>query len=245
MAMNEELVIRIRDRYQEVMSQIAAASDRSGGHPVQLVVVSKRQSVETIRAAIAAGVTKLGENYAEEAVEKMLALGKSTVEWHMIGHVQSRKAEIVAKHFKMIHSLDSIKLADRLERFCSQEFLSLPVLLEVNVSGEESKFGFAAWENSKWTELVPQFEHLVQLPHLMVCGLMIMPPYSDDPEFGRPYFRKTKQLRDYLAGELGDRFFTELSMGTSSDYRTAVEEGATFVRVGQAILGSRSGHLEK
>ncbi len=120
---------------------------------MRLVVVSKSQPLEVIRAALAAGISVFGENYAEEAVGKMTALKETEVEWHMIGHVQSRKADMIAANFTMLHSLDSSKLAGRLDRFCGELNRTLPVLLEFNVSGEESKFGFPAWEEKRWSDL--------------------------------------------------------------------------------------------
>lgn len=241
--MNEFLASAIRTRHQQVLDQIASAAARSRREPgsVRLVVVTKSQPLEIIQAAITAGATLLGENYAEEAVQKISALRNSAVEWHMIGHVQGRKASIVAEHFSMLHSLDSVKLAGRLERFCSELKRKLPVLLEANVSGEESKFGFPAWNESAWPELAAELSPLTELTHLKLQGLMTMPPYFDDPERTRPYFRRLRRLQQFLQVRLPQTDWSELSMGTSVDFVAAVEEGATLVRVGQAILGPRPG----
>jgi pyridoxal phosphate enzyme (YggS family) len=237
--MEKDLVTSIRNRYQRVMGQISDACMRVGNTKVQLVVVSKSQPFEVVQAAVAAGVTALGENYADEAVKKILALHQSAVEWHMIGHVQSRKAELVAEHFAMLHSLDSLKLANRLERFCTENDRNLPVLLEVNISSEESKYGFPAWDEAKWSNLLPDLDAIANLPHLHVRGLMTMPPFFENAELARPYFCQMRHLRDYLAKQLPQTDWSELSMGTSVDFLTAIEEGATFVRIGQAILGPR------
>ena len=239
--MNESIVSVIRVRHQQVLNQIAAAASRSGRVPgsVRLVVVTKSQPLEVVQAAITAGISLLGENYAEEAILKISALQNSAVKWHMIGHVQSRKADLVAENFSMLHSLDSLKLAVRLERFCSELKRKLPVLLEINVSGEESKFGFPAWEENSWSKLAEAFIPLTQLPHLQVCGLMTMPPYFDDPERTRPYFRRLCRLQEFLKDRFPNEDWSELSMGTSVDFVAAVEEGATLVRVGQAIVGPR------
>ena len=158
--MNDTLSRSIRARYQQTLALIAEAAIASGRAPaaVRLVVVSKSQSLEVIQAAIAAGVTVFGENYAEEAVEKITALQQSAVEWHMIGHVQSRKAALIAGNFTMLHSLDGSKLAGRLDRLCGELSLTLPVLLEFNVSGEESKFGLPAWQEERWSDLQPEIE---------------------------------------------------------------------------------------
>ena len=248
--MNESLVSSIRERHQRVLGQIAAAAARRRPEPVEgsgrdpgavrLVVVTKSQPLAVVQAAIAAGINILGENYAEEAVAKISALkGKSEVEWHMIGHVQSRKADLVAGHFTMLHSLDSLKLAARLERFCATEGKSLPALLEFNVGGEESKYGWPAWNQARWPDLLPEVEKLLQFPHLSVRGLMTMPPYFEQAERSRPYFQRLRRLRDYLAAQFPKGDWRELSMGTSADFEAAVQEGATYVRVGQAILGPR------
>jgi pyridoxal phosphate enzyme (YggS family) len=239
--MDEALASALRERYQRVLGQIAEATTRSGREAgaVRLVVVSKSQPLEVIRAAIAAGASILGENYAGEAVAKIAALPETAVEWHMIGHVQSRKADLVARHFSMLHSLDSVKLAGRLDRYCDESSRTLPVLLEVNVSGEESKFGFPAWDKRHWPDLEPAFEQIMAFPCLRVRGLMTMPPFYDDPEQTRTYFQRLRRLQFYLRERFPQSDLTELSMGTSVDFVAAIEEGATYVRVGQAILGAR------
>jgi pyridoxal phosphate enzyme (YggS family) len=240
--MNETLISSIRERYQRVLAQIAETAAGSGraAEAVRVVVVSKLQPPEVIRAAIVAGVSIFGENYAEEAVEKIAALKETAVEWHMIGHVQSRKADLVATHFTMLHSLDSLKLAGRLDRFCGELQRRLPVLLEFNVSGEESKSGFPAWDEQRWPDLLTEVEKILAFSHLGVRGLMTMPPFFDDPERTRPYFQKLRRLQEFLVKRFPQADWSELSMGTSVDFLAAVQEGATFVRIGQAILGPRS-----
>jgi pyridoxal phosphate enzyme (YggS family) len=207
------------------------------------VVAAKSQPLEILQAAVEAGIGIFGENYAEEAVTKMQALkSQSRVEWHMIGHVQSRKAKLVVEHFALLHSLDSLKLAQRLDRFAAESGRALPVLLEFNVGGETSKQGFAAWDESRWPELLPDAQAIVALPNLKVQGLMTMPPLSTDPEAARAYFQRLRRLRDFLTKRIPGAAWPELSMGTSVDYPVAVEEGATLVRIGQAILGPRPEH---
>ncbi len=237
-----DLAAVIRERYVRVLDTIAAAARKSGrdGDAVRLVVVTKLQPVDTIRAAIEAGATILGENYAEEALEKIQMLGpQSGVEWHMIGHVQSRKAHLVAQYFKLVHSLDSLHLAQRLDRAASQAGRRLPVLLEFNVGGEASKHGWQAVDEANWPALLPEIHAVAALPNLRVRGLMTMPPLSIDPEEARGYFRKLRGLQEVLTRRASQAEWDELSMGTSADYQVAVEEGATLVRVGQAILGPR------
>ena len=240
--MNEALLSSIRERYQRTLTQIADAATGCGRDPgeVRLVVVTKSQPLEVVQAAVATGISTFGENYAEEAVGKISAMRETGIEWHMIGHVQSRKADLVAANFTMLHSLDSLKLAGRLERFCSQLNQTLPVLLEFNVSGEESKFGFPGWEEEDWQALEREIEQILVFPHLCVCGLMTMPPFFDDPERTRPYFQRLRHLQKFLAKRYPETPWKELSMGTSVDFVAAIQEGATFVRIGQAILGPRA-----
>lgn len=239
--MNETLLSSIREHYLHILAQIAEAATGCGRSPeaVHLVVVSKSQPLEVIRAAVACGISIFGENYAEEALGKIVALRETEVEWHMIGHVQSRKADMIVENFTMLHSLDSSKLAGRLDRSCGELKRTLPVLLEFNVSGEESKFGFPAWEEKRWSDLQSEIEQILAFSHLRVEGLMTMPPFFDDPERTRPYFQRLRRLQDYLAKHYPMAQWRELSMGTSLDFVAAVQEGATFVRVGQAILGPR------
>lgn len=237
-----DIVSSIRDKYQYTLDQIGTAARKSNRDPneIRLVVVTKSQPVEIARAAIAAGVQILGENYPEEGVMKIQSLAEqSGVEWHMIGHVQSRKARLVADHFALLHSLDSLKLAQRLDRFAGERDHVLPVLLEFNVGGEESKSGWDASEEARWNMLVPDVSAILDLPNLRVQGLMTMPPLETDPNEARRFFVGLRRLRDHLASQFPRADWHELSMGTSADYTVAVEEGATLVRVGTAIVGAR------
>lgn len=233
---------RIEENYHRVLENIHTVASRCGRnrHQIKLIVVTKGQPIEKIRQVIEAGATHLGENYAEEGVEKMEQLKElSQVEWHMIGHVQSRKAELVARYYDVIHSIDSLKLAMRIEKFASTSNKVIPTLLEFNVSGEESKFGFPAWDSAQWFELLPTVEEICKLPHLDVRGLMTMAPLFEDPEKARPIFRQLVNLQSFLRKEAPFSEWSELSMGMSSDYEIAIEEGATMVRIGQAIMGER------
>jgi pyridoxal phosphate enzyme (YggS family) len=146
---------------------------------------------------------------------------------------------MVATRFDMLHSLDSLKLASRLDRFAGQAGRRLAVLLEVNVSGEESKFGYPAWDQNQWEAWRPELEQLLSLPNLEIRGLMSMPPFAEQAEASRPFFRRVRALQAYLTKYFPQQVWEELSMGTSADFTVAVEEGATIVRVGTAILGSR------
>lgn len=239
--MDNGLVNQIRARLEDTREQIALAAQSAGRNPdsVRLVVVTKTHPLESIQAAIAAGARDLGENYAEEAVAKMGGIGVGPAKWHMIGHVQSRKADLVASHFDLMHSLDSLKLASRLDRFSAEAGRRLPVLLEVNVSGEGSKFGYPAWDESQWPALAEEARQAAALPNIQVCGLMTMPPFADEAEESRPFFALTRRLQEYLARHVPEAGWGELSMGTSVDFTVAAEEGATLVRVGTAIMGQR------
>ena len=238
-----DLVASIREKYHLALDQIESAARRSehAADQVRLVVVTKSQPLDVVQAAIDAGVHFLGENYAEEGVMKIQSLAAQTgVEWHMIGHVQSRKARLVADHFALLHSLDSLKLARRLDRFAAEKGRVLPVLLEFNVGGEKSKGGWDASDESTWGKLHPEVAAIMDLPHLRLQGLMTMPPLESDPQDSRRYFIHLRNLRDHLVSQFPQADWHELSMGTSADYTVAVEEGATLVRVGTAILGARN-----
>ena len=259
-AATQELVDGIRQRYARVQDIIEASTRKAGRSPdsVRLVVVTKSQPLPVVEAALRAGVRILGENYADEAVAKIEALheklmppplaGESmsrasqkplSVEWHMIGHVQSRKAKLAATYFALIHSVDSVKLAERLNHLAGELGRRLEMLLEFNVGGESAKSGWDATDEATWPRLLDEAGSVASLPNLSVHGVMTMPPLTVDPEDARQYFRKLLRLRDFLAGHVQGAEWRELSMGTSADFPVAVEEGATLVRVGEAILGPR------
>lgn len=243
-----DLVSSIREKYMYTIDQIATAARKSRRNQddIRLVVVTKSQPLEIVQAAVEAGVRIFGENYPEEGLMKIQSLPPQTgVEWHMIGHVQSRKARLVADHFALLHSLDSLKLAVRLNRFSVEAKRTLPVLLEFNVGGEESKSGWDASDQATWGALLPDVNGITELPNLQIRGLMTMPPLGLDPEASRRFFQRLGLLRDHLADQFPGGDWRELSMGTSADYVVAVEEGATLVRVGTAIVGARRYTSEK
>ncbi len=234
----------IKDNVTAVRAQIEAACQRVGRDPqsVTIVAVTKNRSPEQIVAAWRAGLTHFGENRVEEAdtkipaVHELLAPEATMPTWHMIGHVQSRKARAVAENFAIIHSLDSIKLARRYSNFSDT---SHTVFLQVNVSGEESKYGIAA---NRWQTDIQQRDHLWEIvrtvdgfERLKLIGLMTMAPYYATAEETRPVFARLRQLQQALAVDFPQ--MTALSMGMTTDYPVAVEEGATLVRVGRAIFG--------
>jgi pyridoxal phosphate enzyme (YggS family) len=224
---------------RSIIRQAAEKVDRDPGD-IKLVVVTKGQPLEKVRIAIEAGAHDLGENYVEEGSKKIRELGKEPdITWHMIGHIQSRKAADVVQNFNIVHSVDSVKLAKRLDRFAGESGKTIPALLECNTSGEESKFGFPVWDDRQWREFLAYVEDIVKLPNLEVLGLMVMAPLLPEAEESRPYFHRAKVLRDRLNDVVPGELFKELSMGMSSDYQIAIQEGSTIVRIGQAILGAR------
>jgi pyridoxal phosphate enzyme (YggS family) len=240
--MNDSSASSIKDNYHETLGRIAHAAKNAGRQPeeVRLVVVTKTQPVEVVRAVIEAGARDLGENYAEQAVPKIQALSASVkVEWHMIGHVQSRKAGLVCEFFDYMHSLDSLKLATRLEIEAAERGRVLPVLLEFNLGSEESKYGWQINQEADWQTILLDIEQVLELPHLAVKGLMGMAPLSEVPEDARPFYRRLRSLQKTLQARLPRLDWFELSMGMSGDFEVAVQEGATMVRIGQSILGPR------
>ncbi len=233
----------IAQRYHEVLERIHRAARAAGRNPdeVRLVVVTKGQPLERVQAVVEAGARDLGENYPEEALAKIQALkAYPGLRWHMIGHLQRRKAPIVVRHFHMMHSVDRLRIAQRLERLLAREGRVLPVLLEFNVGGEASKHGWPAWDAALWPRWADEVARILEMPHLQVQGVMTIPPWNPEPEASRPYFRRLRELRDWLARRFPQADWRHLSMGMSHDFEIAVQEGATWVRVGTAIMGPRA-----
>ncbi len=222
----------IKENLLRVMEKIEKAARRAGRGPdeVKLVAVSKTVDIARIREAIQAGASILGENYVQEAQKKIEEIGQE-VSWHLIGHLQTNKAKYAVRLFEMIHSLDSLPLAEELNRRAEREGRIVQVMIEVNLSGETSKFGI---EERKALDLA---RRVLPLKHLSLVGLMTMPPYFENPEESRPYYVRLRELKEKMAGE--GISLNELSMGMSNDFEVAIEEGATYVRVGTAIFGMR------
>jgi PLP dependent protein len=216
-----------------VRNAIAAACRKVGRAPeeVRLVAVSKTVDVESIRAAMVAGQDIFGENYLQEARDKIAVLGRE-ISWHLVGHLQSKKSKAAVELFDLIHAVDRLKLAQTLDAAAASLGKVQDMLIQVNQAGEDTKSGVTPEAVSDLVQKV------ARLPHLRVCGLMTMPPWFPDPEAARPYFRDLRQLRDQLQ-DLTGLPLPELSMGMSGDFGVAVEEGATLVRVGTAIFGGR------
>src|ERR1700730_10706866 len=228
----------LRHRLQRVGERMVDAAIRANRSPedVTLVAVSKTHQAEIIREAIAAGVTDLGENRVQEADPKIAEVGRRSARWHMIGHLQSNKARRAVELFDVIHSVDSAALAQRLDRVCGEvDRDELPVLIQIDLGKKSTKSGAAESELPEIVDAIKQ-SRIVRL-----LGLMTLPPYFDDPEQARPFFRRLRELRDELSSRdaFGDAR-GDLSMGMTHDYEVAIEEGATIVRVGTAIFGERN-----
>ncbi len=222
----------IRDRLERVRARMAAAALRSGrpADAVRLVAVSKTMPPEAVREAVAAGVRMLGENRVQEAREKIAAC-PGLAAWHLIGHLQSNKAKLAVGLFDLIQSLDSLHLAEELDRQGRALGKRVRCLVQVNVGEEAQKSG------ADEAEVRPLLTRAASLPHLALEGLMAIPPFLPDPEAVRPFFRRLRLLRDRLTTEGFP--LAELSMGMTHDFEVAIEEGATMVRVGTAIFGTR------
>ena len=228
----EQLQVNI----EQVRAAITQSAERVGRNPadVTLVAVSKTMPVELVQMAYNLGVTDFGENRVQEALPKIEAFHPQDARWHMIGHVQSNKAKRVAGPFALVQSVDSLRLAEALNRHASEVGRRLSVLLQVNVAGEASKEGVSL---DQAVELARQ---VVALPSLSVEGLMTIAPLVENSEDARPVFCRLRLLRERLRAEAPQSTWQHLSMGMTGDYRVAIEEGATIVRVGRAIFGERT-----
>ncbi len=217
-----------------IRARMDAAAHSVGRQPgeVNLVAVSKRNPPQAVATALAAGQVDFGENYVQEAAAKIPALGPGP-RWHLIGHLQTNKARQAAQLFSVIQTLDSLKLAQALDRQAGELGKRLTVLIQVSLAGEAQKSGLEP------TQVPALAQAVAALPHLDLRGLMTMPPFFDDPEAARPFFARLRQLAQTLAPELPPQAMSQLSMGMSGDFEIAIQEGATLVRVGTAIFGAR------
>ena len=257
-------MVNIESNLRDLERRIAEAAGRARRDPAEitLVAVTKMFTVAHIQAAYELGVRHFGENRVGEAAGKIPVVNQwieehalSPVTWHMVGHLQSRKARDAIQLFDIVQSVDTLKLARRLDRLLPSSPPGLggkeggrvgkvmPILLEANVSGEEGKYGFALarWEDDEKQRerFFAVVEEILALPQVEVRGLMTMAPIVADPEEARPYFRRLRRLRDALAERFPGDYWRRLSMGMTDDFEVAIEEGATIVRVGRAIFGER------
>ncbi len=226
----------IKQRLEEIQQQIhdTAASCGRSADEITLVAVSKKKSVEMIRESISAGVRVLGENYIQEAVEKVSEIGTDEASWHFIGHLQSNKAKFAVKCFDLIESVDSLKLAREIGKQAAKIDKVQDILVQINISEEDSKSG-ASIEDA-----VDLVKSIAQIESISVQGLMGMPPFFDDPEGARPYFKALADIKTAIEYEkIPNISMDHLSMGMSGDFKVAIEEGSTMVRIGTAIFGSR------
>jgi len=224
-----------------VRTNIAEVAERVGRRPeeITLVAVSKTKPVELVKMAYNLGLTDFGENRVQDALPKIAEFhyeGIQPVRWHMIGHLQSNKVGKIIGSFDSVQSIDSLHIAQALNRHAAELELRIPILLQVNVSGEESKEGITPEETPTLAR------QIAALPQLEVQGLMTIAPLVQNPEEVRPVFRELRGLRDRLRGEVPECSWQHLSMGMTDDYCVAIEEGATIVRVGRAIFGERTSH---
>ncbi len=226
----------MKARVEEIRRRIEVAARRSGrpADSVSLVAVAKTKPVSAVREAVAAGVSIIGENYIQEAREKFDALPDHNISWHLVGSLQRNKAKYAVRMFDLIHSVDSYKLAKEISERAGKEGKVQKILVQVDLAEEDTKSGVQA------DQTVDRIREIAALPHVRIRGLMTMPPYFDDPETARPYFRSLRRLRDDIeAASISNVEMTNLSMGMTHDFETAIEEGATLVRIGTAIFGRR------
>ena len=226
----------LKDQLQEVEKRIQAACDRAGRkrEEVTLIAVSKTKPVETLQEAYDLGVRIFGENKVQELTAKYEALPKD-IHWHMIGHLQTNKVKYIIDKAELIHSVDSLKLAETIEKEAAKHDLIADILVEVNVAEEESKFGM------KMEEVIPFVEKVSAFPHVRVRGLMTIAPFVEDPEENRSIFADLHKLYIDIKKKIHDNdTVSVLSMGMTNDYEVAIEEGATMVRVGTGIFGARN-----
>lgn len=227
----------LKERLDDIRSRIASAADRSSRSPAEitLIAISKTHPVDVMREAIELGICDLGENRVQEAEQKIEPLGRSAARWHLVGHLQTNKARRAVSLFDCIHSLDSPSLALKLDRHCAEADVDqLNVLIQIHLGGEETKTGIDPRNLPELVEVVTKCERL------KLTGLMTLPPYFENPDCARPFFKTLRELRDQFReqGSFGD-LPGELSMGMTHDFEIAIEEGATMIRVGTAIFGRR------
>jgi PLP dependent protein len=227
----------LRNSYSDIRRRISARARACGRAPeeITLVSVSKTHPAATLRLALQIGISDFGENRVQEADGKIREMGRGAARWHLIGHLQANKARRAVRLFDVIHSLDSISLTQRLDHSCEAEKRNeLPVLIQVDLAGEETKSGVAEEELAELVKAVNDCSRLI------LVGLMTLPPFFEDAERARPFFRRLKELRDEFQskGSFGNKP-GELSMGMSHDFEVAIDEGATILRIGTAIFGER------
>jgi hypothetical protein len=237
-----KMVNLISENYHILREEVRRTAEKCGRSPdgIKVVLVTKYQPVERINAAIEAGADQLAENYPELLIPKLpLITNASRIKWHMIGHIQSRKTDLVMDHFDYVHSVHSLKIAQRMQNRGEEKKHILPILLEVNLSGEESKNGYRVAAPQEYETFLTNIREISVMSHLELRGLMVMPPFTESSEDSRKYFSDLRLLLDKVNSEIPGLDLIELSMGTSQDYQVAIEEGATLLRIGTLVFGER------
>ena len=226
----------ISENFRQVKRRIIDAAKRVGRDPsdIRLLAVTKEQSDVIVAEGIQAGMNLFGENKVQEAMDKIEAIGRTGLEWHFIGRLQKNKVKFVFDFFDLIHSVDSLSLAEAIHKKAQKIGFCMPILLQINISGEESKLGMDP------LDLPKEIERVAKLEGVKIKGLMTIPPYTSDPENSRPYYARLRELRNTCSKlAVPGMELDELSMGMSNDYEVAIEEGATLVRVGTGLFGPR------
>jgi pyridoxal phosphate enzyme (YggS family) len=239
--MDSEQDQKIKENIEKVKERIRKAAKRCGrdDSDIQLIAVTKQKSAAVVKTLAENGIRRIGESYLQEALFKIELLESLDIEWHMIGNIQRGKEKHIASRFQVVHSLGAIRTARELNKNAAKINKVLPVYLELNVSGESTKQGWIVKEGQSPEILLPEFEEIMDYHSLDILGLMTMAPYSLDPEDSRPYFTRMREIRDYLLTTMPNLSITDLSMGMSGDFEVAIEEGATVVRIGSALVGPR------
>ena len=239
--MDEGQELKIEENIEKVRTRIYKAARRCGrdSSDISLVAITKQKPATIIKALAENGIKKIGESYLQEAVFKIDILGDLDIEWHMVGNIQRGKEKHIVSRFDLVHSVGAKRTAQELSKYASLANKTLPVFLELNVSGESTKQGWEIRDNIRLERLLPEFEEILDYSSLHVKGLMTMAPYSSNPEDARPYFKRMREIREFLSSALPTADFNDLSMGMSGDFEVAIEEGATVVRIGTALVGPR------
>ena len=224
----------IKTNYLKILENIKKACEKSNRNPeeIKILAATKKQTIEKIKTAFELGVHLFGENYVQEAEKKIKDLSDLPITWHFIGRLQTNKVKKALKIFHLIETLDRIELAKEIQKQAEKLNIVVPVFIEINIGKEKTKAGIFPEDLENFLEKIGKFDRI------KICGLMCLPPYKENPEEVRPYFIKMRELFEKFKPYLGEEF-KELSMGTSNDYPIAIEEGATIIRIGEALLGKR------
>ncbi len=231
----------IASRYQRIFDEVHTLASRRAWKRdnLKLIVVTKKQKIDACLEVIAAGATDFGENYAEEAAEKFININNGKLNFHLIGHLQSRKIRLLFPLFSTLQTLDSLEISEKVNRYYAEKKAKINALIEINLTEEMNKSGFTINNVFEIEQFYYHFEKMIKLPNIQINGLMTMGYYPENEETNRLIFRRTKEIQEKLKEKYNLEGFEELSMGTSGDYQTAIQEGSTMVRIGEKIMGPR------